>query len=147
MPTFGIGLQEERNRDEDLTTNLVIIELFPILISLQSWPLECYVYFKKGGRNERKTLLLPIYVESSAHFAPTLGKHPHGFSGNMLVEIFLGVFRRWHMLLPLYSKKDVACALFSEGPHSSDEWGNSWMLAFVQVHKVKIITHFKVVRG
>lgn len=33
--------------------------------------------------------------------------------------------------------------LFLEGPQSSDEWGNSWMLEFVQVHKIKNITYFK----
>lgn len=41
------------------------------------------------------------------------------------LKVIVEFSEEWHMLLPLYSKKDVGCALFLEGPHSSDERGNS----------------------
>lgn len=82
-------------------------------------------FLKKGGKNKKKTLLLPTHGELSAHFAQTR-------------EISLWV--RWQyacwnfswsfqkMAHALYSKKDVGCALFLEGSYSNDEWDNSWLL-------------------
>lgn len=92
--------------------------------------------------------VLPIHIDFSACFTQILMNCPYVFSGTMLTEIFLvgfSVFRRWHLFLPLQSKKDVDCTLSKEQSQKSDEWGNSWMLEFVQLIKVKNIIHIKAV--
>lgn len=95
-----------------------------------------------------KTLLLPIHVELPLCFAQILETYPMGSVALSLLRFTsLGVFRRWHVYLPLRPERDVGCTLFAEESHRSDEWGNFWMPAFVQLRKVQNITRFKGVRG
>lgn len=103
---FGTGLQREKKKGNFLT--LIVVKLSPILIPLQSWPLQVYVLKKR-----RNKYTFTVHIELSACCVWTLGNYPNELSDTMPTEISLGVFRRWH-ILHLCSEREVGYMLFTE---------------------------------